>query len=132
MLCEKPLTMTAAEAEELFAEAERRQVLLLDGTFSACLPAVDAMRAALRELGPIRKVELHKKIRKAILESSPVINLRSMGGGLFDGCGSYTTFTLCVIFGAAAVAPAREKNSSALRCWEGHAFQGVFGGMHEL
>ncbi|CAK0862135.1 unnamed protein product [Prorocentrum cordatum] len=38
------------------------------------------------------------------MEGSPIINVRELGGGLFDGCGSYTVHMLCVIFGASAVA----------------------------
>lgn len=104
VLCEKPLTMSFAEAEALFEEAERRGVLLVDGIFSACLPGFDAIRAALPSIGRVTHVELHKKIRLAILRSSPIINRRDMGGGIFDGTGSYTCHALCAVIGAAAVA----------------------------
>lgn len=107
VLCEKPLTLSAEEAEEVFAEAERRELLLVDGTFSACLPAFDVVRARLPDIGPVQHVELHKKIRMTIMENSSIINSRSLGGGLFDGCGSYTMHALCVIFGAAALADLR-------------------------
>ena len=104
VLCEKPLTMTVAEAEALFEEATARRLLLVDGTFQAYLPGWHALRACLPGLGALRKVELHKKIRLAIMNGSPLINKRNLGGGIFDGCGSYNFHAMCVIFGAAAVA----------------------------
>lgn len=110
VLCEKPLTMSVGEAEEVFAASVSARRLLVDGTFSACLPAFAVIRAQLPELGRITHVELHKKIRPSILRSSPIINRRALGGGLFDGCGSYTAHCLCVLFGAAAVAALRPQD----------------------
>eukprot|EP00404_Azadinium_spinosum_P036303 CAMPEP_0180655204 /NCGR_PEP_ID=MMETSP1037_2-20121125/55142_1 /TAXON_ID=632150 /ORGANISM="Azadinium spinosum, Strain 3D9" /LENGTH=185 /DNA_ID=CAMNT_0022681601 /DNA_START=67 /DNA_END=620 /DNA_ORIENTATION=- len=88
VLCEKPMSMTVAEAEEMLEEAHRRRLLLLDATFSAYLPAFEAIRINLPAIGRITRVELNKKIRLSIMRSSPIINSREMGGGLFDGCGS--------------------------------------------
>eukprot|EP00928_Gymnodinium_smaydae_P089371 TRINITY_DN73346_c0_g1_i1.p1 TRINITY_DN73346_c0_g1~~TRINITY_DN73346_c0_g1_i1.p1 ORF type:complete len:359 (+),score=44.38 TRINITY_DN73346_c0_g1_i1:84-1160(+) len=110
VLCEKPLTLSWAEAEEVFAEAERQKLFVMDGTFSAYLPAMSVLRARLPELGALRRVELHKKIRLQIMRNSPIINSRELGGGLFDGCGSYTAQMLCVLFGAAAVSALRPED----------------------
>lgn len=107
VLCEKPLTMTAAELEEVCGEAQRRGLLFVDGTFSAYLPGCAALRASLAAVGRVSEVRLNKKIRLSIMRGSPVINKRAMGGGLFDGCGSYTAHALVVVFGAAAVAALR-------------------------
>lgn len=110
VLCEKPMTMNFAEAKEVLAEAERRQLLLVDGSFSAYLPAFDILRAHLPDIGKIQRVELNKKIRMVIMENSPIINLKALGGGLYDGCGSYTAHALCFLFGADAVAALRPEN----------------------
>lgn len=110
VLCEKPMTMSTVEADAVFDEAQSRNLLLVDGTFSSCLPAFDAIREALPSIGNVTHVELHKKIKLKIMQESPIINKRSFGGGLFDGCGSYTTHALCVIFGAEAVAALRPED----------------------
>lgn len=103
VLCEKPLTLSRAEAEELFTEAARVQRLLVDGTFTACLPAMAVLRAAIPTIGELTHVELHKKIRTSISHANHIINSRELGGGLFDGAGSYSTHALCVLFGPLAV-----------------------------
>ena len=86
---------------------ERRGLLLVEGTFTASLPAFDVIRAQLPHIGPIEHVELHKKIRTSISHHNPILNSRETGGGVFDGCGSYSTHALCEIFGAEAVAALR-------------------------
>jgi len=103
VLCEKPFTMNSRDAKEVIEEATARNLLLSDGTFSAYLPACDVIRSRLPDIGKVQHVELNKKIRLDIMNNSPIINSRVLGGGLFDGCGSYTTHMLCVIFGADAI-----------------------------
>merc|ERR1712232_306695 len=103
VLCEKPLTMTLSEAEDVYAEAAKQGRLLMEGTFSAYLPAFTLLRRKLTEIGQVQHVEINKKVKREIMESSSIINRRSLGGGIFDATGSYTTHALCVIFGAAAV-----------------------------
>jgi predicted dehydrogenase len=49
VLCEKPLTLRAADAEQLFALARRRERLLMEAMWTACHPVVRAVEHALRE-----------------------------------------------------------------------------------
>jgi len=49
VLCEKPITLRAADAEELFALARRRERLLMEAMWTACHPVVLAVQHALRE-----------------------------------------------------------------------------------
>jgi predicted dehydrogenase len=58
VLCEKPLTLRAADAEELFALAVRTGRLLMEGMWTACHPVVLAVRDRLRtgELGTPRQL----------------------------------------------------------------------------
>ena len=99
VLCEKPLTLSHAQTEEVFAEAACHRRLLIDGTFTACLPAMGVIRAALPTIGDITHVEVHKKIRTSISHANPILNSRELGGGIFDGAGSYSVHALCTIFG---------------------------------
>jgi predicted dehydrogenase len=49
VLCEKPITLRAADAEELFALALRRERLLMEAMWTACHPVVQAVQRGLRE-----------------------------------------------------------------------------------
>lgn len=100
VLCEKPLTMSRAETDAVLDEATHRRRLIVDGTFTACLPAMGVIRAKLPLIGEVLHVEVHKKIRTSISHVNPILNSRDLGGGLFDGAGSYSVHAVCVIFGA--------------------------------
>jgi predicted dehydrogenase len=49
VLCEKPITLRARDAEELFALAGRRGLLLMEAMWTACHPVVLAVQHGLRE-----------------------------------------------------------------------------------
>jgi predicted dehydrogenase len=49
VLCEKPITLRAADAEELFALALRRERLLMEAMWTACHPVVQAVQRGLGE-----------------------------------------------------------------------------------
>jgi predicted dehydrogenase len=49
VLCEKPITLRASDAQELFALALSRDRLLMEAMWTACHPVVLAVRQALRE-----------------------------------------------------------------------------------
>ncbi len=49
VLCEKPLTLRAPDAEDLFALALRKERLLMEAMWSACHPVVRAVQHGLRE-----------------------------------------------------------------------------------
>ena len=49
VLCEKPLTLRAADAEGLFALALRRERLLMEAMWTACHPVVLAVQQGLRD-----------------------------------------------------------------------------------
>jgi predicted dehydrogenase len=49
VLCEKPITLRAPDAEELFALALRRERLLMEAMWTACHPVVQAVQRGLRE-----------------------------------------------------------------------------------
>ena len=49
VLCEKPITLRAADAEQLFALALRRELLLMEAMWTACHPVVRAVQHDVRE-----------------------------------------------------------------------------------
>jgi len=56
-LCEKPIALTVADAEEMFAAAKAKGVLLLEGMWSRFFPAMEHARAAI-EQGQIGQVQM--------------------------------------------------------------------------
>ena len=57
VLCEKPLTETLADAQEMYAAAEEKDVMMQDGMWTRFFPAVEHARAAI-EAGTIGEVVL--------------------------------------------------------------------------
>ncbi len=49
VLCEKPITLRAADAQQLFALALRRERLLMEAMWTACHPVVQAVQRGLGE-----------------------------------------------------------------------------------
>lgn len=59
VLCEKPMTFTQAEAEELYGLAERQGVILMEGIRTAYLPGFRQMLSVAKDgtIGEVRDVE---------------------------------------------------------------------------
>lgn len=57
VLCEKPLAVSAADAKEMYAAADAKGVVLIEGLWSRYFPAVEHARAAI-ELGVIGDVRM--------------------------------------------------------------------------
>ena len=57
VLCEKPLTETLSDAQEMYAAAEAKDVMMQDGMWTRFFPAVEHARAAI-EAGTIGEVVL--------------------------------------------------------------------------
>lgn len=96
VLCEKPLTVTAAEAAELVAYCRAKNVRLMDGFMWPHHPRTHKLRAFLDSgaIGEVRKVNAAFTFNLAGL---PADNIRMQpqagGGGLLD-VGCYTTFAV--------------------------------------
>ena len=100
VLCEKPLTMTAAEAEELFALASARGVLLMEALWSRFLPAWKEARRLLRDgaIGTVRGASIDNAF---FLPFDPESRLysREKGGGILLDSGVYCVHLALYLFG---------------------------------
>ena len=111
VLCEKPLTLTRADAEELYAAADRRGLALMEAMRPAHLPCLDRVRQAMVQVGPIRRADFiycqyssrYDKFKRGIVENAfdP-----SMGGGALRDIGVYPLAGMELLFGAPAVVQA--------------------------
>jgi len=96
ILCEKPLTVTAVEAERLVAYCRSKNVRLMDGFMWPHHPRTHKLRKFLDSgvIGPVKKVNAAFTFN---LDGLPTSNIRMQpqagGGGLLD-VGCYTTYAI--------------------------------------
>jgi predicted dehydrogenase len=102
VLCEKPLTLRAPDAEELFALARSHDRLLLEAMWTACHPVVRDVQRRLRagEFGAPR--QLHAELG-FVVDTSPGDRLldASMGAGALLDMGIYPLTIAHLLLGEA-------------------------------
>jgi predicted dehydrogenase len=86
VLCEKPLTLRASDAEELFALALRRERLLMEAMWTACHPVVRAVQQRLRdgEFGTPRHLHAELGFVVDTLPTDRLLDLTMGAGALLD------------------------------------------------
>lgn len=104
VLCEKPLTLSEAQAAELFALAQERGLVLLEAMRSAFDPGMARIRELLPELGAVRRVSFAYCQRSSrydrVLAGEPVnIFDPALGGGALLDLGVYCVHPLVDLFG---------------------------------
>jgi len=99
VLCEKPVAMSMRELLEVQETARLYNRLFLDGTFQAYLPSFQLLSQQFRLRGPPRVIKLYKKIKFKIMNTSPLLTSRQLGGGIYEGTGSYTAHMLVTLMG---------------------------------
>jgi predicted dehydrogenase len=90
VLCEKPITLRAADAEELFALALSRERLLMEAMWTACHPVVRAVQHGLREGAFGTPRQLHAEIG-FVVDTKPEDRLldAALGAGALLDMGIY-------------------------------------------
>ena len=86
VLCEKPLTVNAAEARELVQAARRRGTFLSEAMWTRHLPAVLAARKALEKgvIGEVRAVRASLLKKRAFDPASRLFDPAQGGGAMLD------------------------------------------------
>lgn len=100
VLCEKPMTMNRAEAEELFRIAKERGLLLMEAIWTRFLPAWQEAkrRVVAGEIGRLLTVETDFTIPVGFDPESRMFNMEKGGGGLLD-LGVYSIHTALFMLG---------------------------------
>jgi predicted dehydrogenase len=102
VLCEKPITLRATDAEELFALARRHDRLLMEAMWTACHPVVRAVRSRVRagEFGTPR--QLHAELG-FVVDAVPTDRLLdiAMGAGALLDMGIYPLTFAHLVLGEA-------------------------------
>ena len=89
VLCEKPFTLNAPEAEALIAYARQKKVFLMEAMWTRYLPAVVRLRQMVSQgaVGEVRMVTVDLGFRAEINPQGRLFNMDLAGGALLDvGC----------------------------------------------
>lgn len=101
ILCEKPLTLNAAQAREAIAACKQAGVLLMEAFMYRCHPQIAKLRQLLGSgmLGEIRQVQATFSFNAPYDPEHRLFNPMLAGGGILD-VGCYTTSVARLIAGA--------------------------------
>jgi dihydrodiol dehydrogenase / D-xylose 1-dehydrogenase (NADP) len=100
VLCEKPFTINAEEAEEVISYAQKAKLFLMEAMWTRFLPAIVKVRELLKKevLGEIRQVKADFGFCCAWEPENRLLNLKMGGGALLD-VGIYPISLASMIFG---------------------------------
>jgi predicted dehydrogenase len=104
VLCEKPLTLDAAQAEDLVRRAEAAGVFFMEAMWTRCVPAVLRMVEMVRE-GVIGEPRLVTADFSVAFDSGPEHRVRNpaLGGGALLDLGVYPLAISRLVFGEPSV-----------------------------
>jgi predicted dehydrogenase len=102
VLCEKPLTLRARDAEELFALARRQGRLLMEAMWSACHPVLRAVQRGFREDAFGTPRHLHAELG-FVVDAAPTDRLLdvTLGAGALLDMGIYPLTVAHLLLGEA-------------------------------
>lgn len=91
IVCEKPFTVNAAEAEQVVAKAREKKLFLMEAMWTRFLPLMTHLRemVAAGALGDVRMVRADFAFRSEVAPKFRLFNPDLAGGGLLD-VGVYT------------------------------------------
>ena len=100
VICEKPFTVNANEAEEVIAAARAKGVFVMEAMWSRFFPAMAHVRKLLTDgvIGEIRMLQADFGFRTGVNPESRLFNPALAGGGLLD-VGVYPISLASMIFG---------------------------------
>ena len=100
VLCEKPFTINAAEAEDVVREARERGLFLMEGMWTRCFPVMHRLRELAKSgaIGEPRLLQADFGFRAGVNPEGRLFNLALGGGGLMD-VGIYPVSLASMLFG---------------------------------
>ncbi len=100
VLCEKPFTLTAREAEEMITFARTKKLFLMEAMWTRCFPLMGKLRELLaaKPMGEIQMLTADFGFRAEYQEEERLFN-PAMGGGALLDVGVYPVSLASMIFG---------------------------------
>jgi predicted dehydrogenase len=101
VLCEKPFTINAREAEQAVAFARVKKLFLMEAMWTRCFPLMEKLRELLagKTIGEVRMLTADFGFRAEYHEEERLFNPVTSGGALLD-VGVYPISLASMIFGA--------------------------------
>lgn len=101
VLCEKPFTINAREAEQAVAFARTKKLFLMEAMWTRCFPLMEKLRESLtaKTIGEVRMLTADFGFRAEYHEEERLFNPTVGGGALLD-VGVYPVSLASMIFGA--------------------------------
>ncbi len=102
VLCEKPFTVNAGEAEEVISAARKRSVFCMEAMWTRFVPSIVKLRELLDEggIGDVRMVMADFGFRAGWNPEHRLLNPQLAGGGLLD-VGVYPVSLASMVLGSA-------------------------------
>ena len=100
VLCEKPFTVNAREAEEVIASARAKDLFVMEAMWSRFFPAMAHVRKLIADgaIGEARMLQADFGFRAGVDPNSRLFNPAMAGGGLLD-VGVYPISLASMLFG---------------------------------
>ncbi len=100
VLCEKPFTINACEAEQVITFARQRKLFLMEAMWTRCFPLMEKLREMLvgKVIGEVRMVTADFGFRAEYHEEERLFSPAAGGGALLD-VGVYPVALASMIFG---------------------------------
>jgi len=99
ILCEKAFTCTAAEAEEVFAEANKRKLLVTEAVWTRFMPMVKELQQ-LRITKPVGEIwGLTANLAYPVYDTKERVRLPELGGGALLDVGIYPLTFASIVLG---------------------------------
>lgn len=104
VLCEKPLTLNAEQADQCYKLAKQNKLLLIEAVWTRFLPAISALKEVLNAhtIGEVQCVQANFSINRELPETHRLNNPILAGGALLD-LGIYPITIADIVFGKTPV-----------------------------
>jgi len=104
VLCEKPLTLNASQAEQCYTLAKQNNLLLIEAVWTRFLPAIGALKKVLEAntIGEVQCVQANFSLNRELPDAHRLNNPELAGGALLD-LGIYPITIADIVFGEAPV-----------------------------
>lgn len=100
VLCEKPLTLNAKQAEQCYKLAKQNNLLLVEAVWTRFLPAISALKKVLaaNTIGEVQCVQANFSLNRELPDTHRLNNPKLAGGALLD-LGIYPITIADIVFG---------------------------------
>lgn len=107
VLCEKPVTINAKQAQQVQLAAQKRGLLVMEAVWTRFLPAIKALKQCIDEgtIGAVKTLYANFSLNRELPDEHRLLNPALAGGALLD-LGIYPITIADIVFGQAPISKA--------------------------